>query len=65
MARTEDAARDIREAAPKANSYLEERIRESPEQWARFQKRWKTTQEKMRNKKKKRAWVDELADPTE
>jgi KDO2-lipid IV(A) lauroyltransferase len=65
MARTDDAVRDIRDAAQKANAYLEERIRERPEQWAWFHKRWKTTPKKIKIKKRKRAYVDGLEDPTE
>lgn len=43
VARTSDRHSDIIQAAQKANSILEQKIRERPEQWAWFHKRWKTT----------------------
>ncbi len=41
--KTNDPEDDILQAARKANSILEQKIRERPEQWAWFHKRWKTT----------------------
>ena len=46
--RSEDAEADIREAAERATRFLEERIRERPEQWAWFHKRWKTTPDRLK-----------------
>jgi KDO2-lipid IV(A) lauroyltransferase len=46
--RSEDAEADIREAAERATRFLEKRIRERPEQWAWFHKRWKTTPDRLR-----------------
>jgi Kdo2-lipid IVA lauroyltransferase/acyltransferase len=43
VARTNDPDADVLQAAQKANSILEQKIRERPEQWAWFHKRWKTT----------------------
>lgn len=40
---TGEADADIRKAVRKATRDLEDRIRERPEQWAWFHKRWKTT----------------------
>ena len=44
---TEDSHRDIQLAAQRATTYLEQRIRERPEQWMWFHKRWKTTPERV------------------
>ncbi|MCK6496437.1 lysophospholipid acyltransferase family protein [bacterium] len=44
---TEDPARDIFRSAQMASRILEDRIRERPEQWAWFHKRWKTTPDKI------------------
>jgi len=49
--RTEDTETDIRGAVEKATRDLEERIRERPEQWAWFHKRWKTRPEKVHLKR--------------
>jgi len=43
VARTDNPDADILQAAQRANSILEQKIRERPEQWAWFHKRWKTT----------------------
>lgn len=48
--RTENEEADIRWAVERASKYLEDRIRECPEQWAWFHKRWKTTPEKIRSR---------------
>lgn len=50
VAQTDDPERDIFEAAQKASWLLEEKIRERPEQWAWFHKRWKTTPDKIKPK---------------
>jgi len=47
---SDDAEADIRQAAERATGYLEDRIRERPEQWAWFHKRWKTTPEHFERK---------------
>lgn len=47
VACTDDAEADIRSAVTKATQDLEDRIRERPEQWAWFHKRWKTRPEKV------------------
>jgi KDO2-lipid IV(A) lauroyltransferase len=44
--KTRDPDRDIVEATARATRYLEDRIRERPEQWAWFHKRWKTRPER-------------------
>ena len=44
--RTDNVEADIRAAVQKATKDLEDRIRERPEQWAWFHKRWKTRPEK-------------------
>jgi len=43
VSRTSDPDADVIEAARRTNSILEQKIRERPEQWAWFHKRWKTT----------------------
>ncbi len=52
VAKTEDVDADIHAAVLKATRDLEERIRERPEQWAWFHKRWKTRPEKFHLKRR-------------
>ncbi|MCA9431707.1 MAG: lysophospholipid acyltransferase family protein [Candidatus Omnitrophica bacterium] len=49
---TENPEADIRAAAQRATKELEDRIRERPEQWAWFHKRWKTRPEKFHLKRR-------------
>jgi KDO2-lipid IV(A) lauroyltransferase len=61
--RTDDPDRDILEAAQRANSFLEKKIRERPEQWTWFHKRWKTTPAKMQGSRmSSRDGLDEDSD---
>lgn len=50
--RTENQTRDILAAAARANVDLEAKIRERPEQWAWFHKRWKTSPDKIKTSRK-------------